>query len=116
MLQCKKVDSYCGLKNDTWGEIVNANELHTGYAYINFILSDTNQHCRFLVNVKSVSGSTVTTDNYSWGASGSDVYELANGYDIVCNDIEIRPELNKVIFDGNTGTIKCKQLVRTQAY
>ena len=111
-----QVDSYCGLKNDTWGEIVNANELHTGYAYINFILSDTNQHCRFLVSVKSVSGSTVTTDNYSWGASGSDVYELANGYDIVCNDIEIRPELNKVIFDGNTGTIKCKKLVRTQSY
>ncbi len=111
-----QVDGYCGLKNDTWGGIVNANELHTGYAYINFILSDTNQHCRFLVSVKSVSGSTVTTDNYSWGAPGSDVYELANGYDIVCNDIEIRPELNKVIFDGNTGTIKCKMLVRTQAY
>lgn len=111
-----QVDSYCGLKNDTWGEIVNANELHTGYAYINFILSDTNQPCRFLVSVKSVSGSTVTTDNYSWGASGSDVYELANGYDIVCNDIEIRPELNKVIFDGNTGTIKCKKLIRTQSY
>ena len=37
-------------------------------------------------------------------------------YDIVCNDIEIRPELNKVIFDGNTGTIKCKELIRTQSY
>lgn len=111
-----QVDSYCGLKNDTWDGIVNANELHTGYAYINFTLSDTNQHCRFLVSVKSVSGSTVTTDNYSWGASGSDVYELANGYDIVCNDIEIRPELNKIIFDGNTGTIKCKKLIRTQSY
>ena len=37
-------------------------------------------------------------------------------YDIVCNDIEIRPELNKVIFDGTTGTIKCKKLVRAQAY
>lgn len=111
-----QVDSYCGLKNDTWGGIVNANELHTGYAYINFTLSDTNQPCRFLVSVKSVSGSTVTTDNYSWGASGSDVYELANGYDIVCNDIEIRPELNKIIFDGNTGTIKCKELIRTQSY
>lgn len=36
-------------------------------------------------------------------------------YDIVCNDIEIRPELNKVIMD-NTGTIKCKKLVRVQAY
>ena len=37
-------------------------------------------------------------------------------YDIVCNDIEIRPELNKIIFDGNTGTIKCKKLVRAQVY
>lgn len=37
-------------------------------------------------------------------------------YDIVCNDIEIRPELNKIILDGTTGTIKCKKLVRAQAY
>lgn len=37
-------------------------------------------------------------------------------YDIVCNDIEIRPELNKIVFDGTTGTIKCKKLVRAQAY
>ena len=111
-----QVDSYCGLTNDTWGGIVNANELHEGYAYINFILSDTNQPCRFLVSVKSVSGTTVTTDNYSWGASGSDIYELANGYDIQCNDIEIRPELNKIIFDGNTGTIKCKKLVKSSQF
>ena len=37
-------------------------------------------------------------------------------YDIICNDIEIRPELNKIVFDGVTGTIKCKKLVRTQVY
>ena len=37
-------------------------------------------------------------------------------YDIICNDIEIRPELNKIIFDGVTGTIKCKKLVRVQVY
>lgn len=36
-------------------------------------------------------------------------------YDIICNDIEIRPELSKIIMD-NTGTIKCKKLVRVQAY
>ena len=35
-------------------------------------------------------------------------------YDIICNDIEIRPELNKIIFDGVTGTIKCKKLVGVQ--
>ena len=37
-------------------------------------------------------------------------------YDIICNDIEIRPELNKIVFDGVTGTIKCKKLVRVQVY
>ena len=37
-------------------------------------------------------------------------------YDIICNDIEIRPELNKIVFDGVTGTIKCKKLVRAQVY
>ena len=37
-------------------------------------------------------------------------------YDIICNDIEIRPELNKIVFDGVTGTIKCKKLVRIQSY
>jgi hypothetical protein len=36
-------------------------------------------------------------------------------YDIVCNDIEIRPELNSITFD-ETGTIKCKRLVRVQTY
>jgi hypothetical protein len=36
-------------------------------------------------------------------------------YDVVCNDIEIRPEMNKITFD-KTGTIKCKKLVRTQVY
>lgn len=36
-------------------------------------------------------------------------------YDIICNDIEIRPELNKIVFE-KTGTIKCKKLVREQEY
>lgn len=36
-------------------------------------------------------------------------------YDIVCNDIEIRPEQNKIVFD-KTGTIICKKLVRTLTY
>lgn len=36
-------------------------------------------------------------------------------YDVICNDIEIRPELNKITMDS-TGTIKCKKLVKTQNY
>lgn len=42
--------------------------------------------------------------------------KLNTSYDIICNDIEIRPELNKIVFDGVTGTIKCKKLVRAQVY
>lgn len=42
--------------------------------------------------------------------------EFNTEYDIICNDIEIRPELNKVKFDKNTGTIYCKKLVKTQSY
>lgn len=38
------------------------------------------------------------------------------GYDVICNDIEIRPESNGVKFDKTTGTIICKKLIRTQAY
>lgn len=37
-------------------------------------------------------------------------------YDVVCNDIEIRPEINNIILDGTTGTIKCKRLIREQEY
>lgn len=37
-------------------------------------------------------------------------------YDIICNDIEIRPELNNVQLDKDTGTIYCKKLVKTQNY
>lgn len=36
-------------------------------------------------------------------------------YDIVCNDIEIRPEQSKIYYK-NDGTIVCKKLIRTQKY
>lgn len=36
-------------------------------------------------------------------------------YDIICNDIEIRPELNKIYYKPD-GTIVCHNLVRTQKY
>lgn len=36
-------------------------------------------------------------------------------YDVICNDIEIHPEMNSIVMD-TTGTIKCKKLVRTQSY
>lgn len=37
-------------------------------------------------------------------------------YDIVCNDIEIRPEIDKVKFDFDTGTIYCSKLIKEQEY
>lgn len=37
-------------------------------------------------------------------------------YDIRCNDIEIRPELNEIQFDKTTGTIRCKKLIKVQTY
>lgn len=35
-------------------------------------------------------------------------------YDVICNDIEIRPEVDKVIFDYQTGTIICRKLIQSQ--
>lgn len=37
-------------------------------------------------------------------------------YDIICNDIEIRPELKEVKFDLDTGTIYCSKLIKEQEY
>lgn len=36
-------------------------------------------------------------------------------YDVICNDIEIHPEMNSIVMD-KTGTIKCRILSRTQNY
>jgi len=40
---------------------------------------------------------------------------MVGEYDIVCNDIEIRPETNKITMD-KTGTIKCKRLVKSYKF
>lgn len=42
--------------------------------------------------------------------------EFNTEYDVVCNDIEIRPEMNSVTFDKSTGTIYCKKLIKNQNY
>ena len=36
-------------------------------------------------------------------------------YDIICNDIEIDPSVSSITYN-NTGTIKCKRLIREQLY
>ncbi len=105
------LDSYSSLTNDSWTNIINTADLVVGeLAYLTAIDSTNNVTIRFVVKVLSVSGTTVYTDNYGYGPSGTFWYDLCDGYDIVCNDIEIRPELNCIKFDS-TGTIKCKKLV-----
>lgn len=42
--------------------------------------------------------------------------EFTKAGDIICNDIEIRPELKEVKFDYSTGTIYCSKLIKTQNY
>lgn len=111
-----ELDRLCGLDSVLFTYVTNTSKLKTQeYAYISFIVSDTNTPVRFLVYIKSFSANTVTAIAYSYGASGSDIYELCNGYDIVCNDIEIRPDIERIEFD-KTGTIRCHSLVKTQQY
>jgi len=37
-------------------------------------------------------------------------------YDIVCNDIVIKPEISRVYFEKSTGTIYCRKLTKVQKY
>lgn len=105
------LDSYSTLTNDTWSSISNASSLVAGqYGFLTCTNTTDNTTVRFIVKVLSVSGSTVTTDNYGWGTSGTFWWKFCDGYDIECNDVEVRPELNCVKFDS-TGTIKCKKLI-----
>lgn len=86
----------------------------------------------YVTQYNSYNGTSITIDdvNKEWcdrwidGRSSSIIHikdpnntqiKFNTDYDIVCNDIEIRPELNSIIFD-ETGTIKCKKLVRIQSY
>lgn len=106
-----QIDAYSTLTNDTWTIVANASELAIGeLAFLSVIDSTNNLPTRLVVKVLSVSGTTVTTDNYGYSYSNGYWWGLADGYDIECNDVEIRPELNCIKFDS-TGTIKCKKLV-----
>ena len=114
-------NSWVGLTGDSWSKCTNTSELTTGLAYFDFTESTNNKKARFVVNITSISGTTINTDNYGWGyecssqsntiASNTTAwYQFCEGYDIECNDIEIHPEIDYISFD-KTGTIKCKKLV-----
>ena len=110
------LDSYVGLTNDTWGNFTNLDGTEVGkYVYITVKRSDDDATCRFVIRVTGVSGTNVTGNNLGYGKSGSFWWGMCEGYDIECNDIEIRPEMNKITMDS-TGTIKCKMLLLTQKY
>ena len=115
------LDGYVGLTGDSWSGITNASSLKTGQlAFITVTESTNNKTARLVVKVNSVSGTTVYTDNYGWGYSDTTTadsasansawWQLCDGYDITCNDVEIHPERSSIEFD-KTGTIFCKKLV-----
>lgn len=69
------LDSYVGMKNDTWGGITNASSLVADrYYYIRVLVSDTNKYGKFCVRFKSYSGQTITTENMGWGYDGEVIY------------------------------------------
>ena len=69
------LDSYVGLKNDTWSAITNAGSLVAGnYYYIKVKVSDTNKTGKFCVKFISANGTTITTDNMGWGYDGEPIY------------------------------------------
>lgn len=107
------LDSYVGLKADTWaiGNEPNSHLSVGDIAYLQVTISDDSElDARFFVRVVSVdiTNSVLVADNLYYETIHSDRYDLP--CDICCNDIEIRPEMNEIKFDYNTGTIYCKRL------
>ena len=110
------LNSWVGLTNDSWTTNTPNTHLKVGdFAYLDYTISDeNNKKARLYVQIVSVEDSVIHTNNLVCYDETQAGYHIP--IDIVCNDIEIRPELNKIVFDGTTGTIKCKKLVREQVY
>ncbi len=111
-----QLNNFVKMYNDTWATGVDNSHINNGdFAYIDCLISDeNNKKARVYVQVITVNSTTNIYTNNLWYAD-----ETQDGYnipvDIICNDIEIRPETNTIEFD-KTGTIKCKKLIRAQAY
>lgn len=109
--------SWIGI-DDTWGGFEPSQNTHLSVGdRICFPCTIENGvKCYFIGIFKGISGTTLSMYNEAYCKEGSAEYTSCElGYDIVCNDIEIRPEVNKVIFKPN-GTIVCKKLVKTLNY
>lgn len=111
------LDSYVGNQNDTWGtDNTDNSHLQAGdIAYFECNISDeNNKKARFFVEVISVTDTSVTCKDLYYYDETQDGYNIP--VDVVCNDIEIRPELDEIKFDLETGTIYCSKLIKTQSY
>ena len=120
-------NAWASLSNDSWSKCTNTSQLQPGLAYFNFTESTSNKTARFIVNITSISGDVIYTNNLGWGYENSESFKIfysgnyaldskndwwnfADEDVIECNDIEIHPEIDYISFD-KTGTIKCKKLV-----
>lgn len=101
-------------------------------ALTNFFIVNRNILLAIYAQVNNLSISSLDSNLFNkefcdrWGGGDCDcIIHIKNhldksikfntSYDIICNDIEIRPEQNNIYYK-NDGTIVCKRLVRTQKY
>jgi hypothetical protein len=111
-------------------DLNNRNTNHWAYITNLFLTTVDSQVTWYNYNINTGSDITKSLVNKEWcerwvgGPFNSIIHikdphntkiKFNTAYDIVCNDIEIRPEQNKIVFD-KTGTIICKKLVRTLTY
>lgn len=111
------LNSYVGMQNDTWGtDNTDNSHLQVGdIAFMECHISDeNNKKARFFVEVIAVTDTSVICNDLYYFDETQESYNIP--LDIVCNDIEIRPELNEIKFDFETGTIYCSKLIKSQSY
>lgn len=68
------MDSYMLAKNDSWSAISNTSELQAyinQFIFLEFTCTDTGNLARVILYLRSISGTTIYTDNIGWGYSGS---------------------------------------------
>ena len=76
------LNSYKGLKNDSWSSISNTSELQSyigSYIFFEVNVSDTSKLARYILKLNSISGTTIYTDNIGWGYDGSTEWNWSVG-------------------------------------
>lgn len=112
----ENLKNYCNITTqDTWTDFDPADNTHLADGdRICFACtipgSSEDIPCYFIGIFKGFDGTTLLMYNESYCKQGSAEYTACEqGYDIECNDIEIRPEVDSITFKPN-GTIVCKRL------